>query len=64
MATNNPQATWKHCDLCGAEYHANAGGALRGLCRNCGKLLESGKASARIVVAETKAMAQRKTNWR
>lgn len=47
------------CDLCNVALDRYTRGSLRGLCGHCSKQLESGKASARIIVSESKAMAQR-----
>ena len=59
----------KLCDFCRCELyppHRTAAGiasgnlgTLKGLCYRCSCALESGKASARIIVSESKAMAQR-----
>jgi hypothetical protein len=46
-----------NCDLCRRPIERTT---LKGLCGHCAKLLESGKASARIVVQESKAIAARK----
>jgi hypothetical protein len=45
-----------HCDLCGSAIERTT---LKGLCGRCAKGLESGKSSARIMVAESKSIAQR-----
>ena len=48
----------ERCDCCRRDLELRRG-TLRGLCHQCSILIESGKYAARIVVAESKAMAVR-----
>ena len=60
--------TTTRCDLCRCELYPQTKtqsgniGTLRGLCYRCSRSLTTGKASARIIVAETKAMAERRVS--